>query len=296
MKSGALRLAVVATHRSLRGPTPSRPRAAVRERSTARASTAARTQRNKEFGQARSVRSASDDDGGPSAILLPDVPPWTEIEQLNFEKETLGLYWSGHPIDRYAEDLRAYGARTTRDLTEARDGGDRRVGDAVADERGQWRCRAGGRVASGAARPRGRSPKTFRSAASSRVCARSRRARAIGCASSCSTTRRAASRSWSSRRHSSSTDIWRKTARWSVWHGRFERDDESARIIASEIVADRAVRERLTKSVAITAVNAAARSRDVRKAAGTSSPSTKATGTLPSRHCSEPATAHARDG
>jgi DNA polymerase-3 subunit alpha len=42
--------------------------------------------------------------------------------------------------------------------------------------------------------------------------------------------------SWSSRRHSSNTDIWRKTARWSVW-GRFERDDESARIIASEIVA-----------------------------------------------------------
>ena len=33
---------------------------------------------------------------------LPDATPWTETEQLAFEKETLGLYWSGHPVDRYA--------------------------------------------------------------------------------------------------------------------------------------------------------------------------------------------------
>ena len=52
---------------------------------------------------------------------LPDVPPWSEIEQLNFEKETLGLYWSGHPIDRYADDLRDYGAKTTRDLNVKRE-------------------------------------------------------------------------------------------------------------------------------------------------------------------------------
>ncbi len=29
-----------------------------------------------------------------------DVPPWTEIEQLNYEKDTLGLFLTGHPIDR----------------------------------------------------------------------------------------------------------------------------------------------------------------------------------------------------
>ena len=45
--------------------------------------------------------------------------PWTESEQLAFEKETLGLYWSGHPADRYAADLKEFGARTTVELADA---------------------------------------------------------------------------------------------------------------------------------------------------------------------------------
>src|SRR6185503_16674412 len=39
-------------------------------------------------------------------------------EQLTFEKETLGLYWSGHPADRYASLLKSFGARSTRELLE----------------------------------------------------------------------------------------------------------------------------------------------------------------------------------
>ena len=46
------------------------------------------------------------DDGGLSIIRLPDTPPWTEMELLGYEKEALGLYLSGHPIDRHADDLR----------------------------------------------------------------------------------------------------------------------------------------------------------------------------------------------
>jgi DNA polymerase-3 subunit alpha len=40
---------------------------------------------------------------------------------LQYEKEALGLYWSGHPIDRYAEALRAYGAKSTAELAGRRD-------------------------------------------------------------------------------------------------------------------------------------------------------------------------------
>ena len=43
-------------------------------------------------------------------------PPWTETEQLAFEKETLGLYWSGHPVDRYrrcAEGVRRAARRAS---------------------------------------------------------------------------------------------------------------------------------------------------------------------------------------
>ena len=36
---------------------------------------------------------------------LPDAPPWTEAEQLAHEKEALGFYLSGHPIDRFRDDL-----------------------------------------------------------------------------------------------------------------------------------------------------------------------------------------------
>jgi hypothetical protein len=30
---------------------------------------------------------------------------------LSFEKETLGLYWSGHPVDRFAAELKEFGAK-----------------------------------------------------------------------------------------------------------------------------------------------------------------------------------------
>ena len=36
---------------------------------------------------------------------LPDARPWTEAEQLAHEKEALGFYLSGHPIDRFRDDL-----------------------------------------------------------------------------------------------------------------------------------------------------------------------------------------------
>ena len=45
--------------------------------------------------------------------------PWTETEALAFEKEALGLYMSGHPLQRYAEALAAVGARRLGDLTQS---------------------------------------------------------------------------------------------------------------------------------------------------------------------------------
>jgi DNA polymerase III subunit alpha len=48
---------------------------------------------------------------------LPDARPWTTAEQLMFEKEALGLYMSGHPIEQYKPDLAAYGAKGLAELT-----------------------------------------------------------------------------------------------------------------------------------------------------------------------------------
>ncbi len=50
---------------------------------------------------------------------LPESTPWTEAEQLGFEKETLGLYWSGHPVDRYATALQEFGAKPIAVLLES---------------------------------------------------------------------------------------------------------------------------------------------------------------------------------
>jgi DNA polymerase-3 subunit alpha len=75
-----------------------------------------RTQRDKEFGQTDLFGGGDPGNSGPTIVALPAAVEWSEVEQLNFEKEVLGLFWSGHPIDRYAADLKTYGAKTTSEL------------------------------------------------------------------------------------------------------------------------------------------------------------------------------------
>jgi DNA polymerase-3 subunit alpha len=62
-----------------------------------------------------------DDDTGGSAerepAPLPDVPPWTEAERLAKEKEVLGFFISGHPLDRYREEVSLFSTRSTATLS-----------------------------------------------------------------------------------------------------------------------------------------------------------------------------------
>jgi DNA polymerase-3 subunit alpha len=82
-----------------------------------------RHQRDKSEGQAQLFGGLVDEghasDTGTTPWPLPEATPWTLTEQLGYEKETLGLYWSGHPIDRYATELKEFGARTTTELADA---------------------------------------------------------------------------------------------------------------------------------------------------------------------------------
>jgi DNA polymerase-3 subunit alpha len=77
----------------------------------------ARHQRDRELGQAQLFGGAS---GEGSELQEPAGPvraePWTEVQQLAYEKEALGLYLSGHPIDRVATELKAFGAKTIAEL------------------------------------------------------------------------------------------------------------------------------------------------------------------------------------
>jgi len=47
---------------------------------------------------------------------LPNVPPWPEQERLKREKEALGFFISGHPLDRYADVVRAFDRVNTSNL------------------------------------------------------------------------------------------------------------------------------------------------------------------------------------
>jgi DNA polymerase-3 subunit alpha len=74
-----------------------------------------RSQRNRQNGTV-SFFDLPQDDEGPVAIPLPDALAWNETQQLAFEKEALGLYMSGHPLERFSEELKTFGAKRLAEL------------------------------------------------------------------------------------------------------------------------------------------------------------------------------------
>ena len=79
-----------------------------------------RTQRDRDLGQTQLFGSDDSGVGNSGLTTLPAAVAWTEIEQLQHEKDALGLYWSGHPMDSYADALRDYGAKSTGDFNPRR--------------------------------------------------------------------------------------------------------------------------------------------------------------------------------
>ena len=52
------------------------------------------------------------------ALVLPDVPEWTEAERLAREKEVIGFFISGHPLEPFRALVELFGTRTTARLAE----------------------------------------------------------------------------------------------------------------------------------------------------------------------------------
>ena len=52
------------------------------------------------------------------ALVLPDVPEYSLQEMMNMEKETTGLYLSGHPMDQYQELAKQHGAASIGSILE----------------------------------------------------------------------------------------------------------------------------------------------------------------------------------
>ncbi|MBI4476897.1 MAG: DNA polymerase III subunit alpha, partial [Acidobacteria bacterium] len=113
----------------------------------------ARQQRDRDKGQVGLFGGAGDDasaSGNGYGIRLAEAEPWSEAQQLVYEKEALGLYWSGHPIERYTKDLTTFGALKSADLTDIDPGSskaaDIAVGGVIASIR-QLKTRKGDRMA-----------------------------------------------------------------------------------------------------------------------------------------------------
>ena len=206
-----------------------------------------RLQRNKDLGQVDLFGAGDDGHSGPTIVPLPEAPPWSEIEQLTYEKETLGLYWTGHPIDRYAGDLREYGARTTADLVPRRDAAVMTLADDSEDAIGETVARHDNAAGNGSGRVAedisiggivsGLRPLKTRKG--DRMCVFT----LDDAAGSIETV--VFPEAFKQCGH------YVENGRTVLVHGRFERDDESVRLLASEIVPIEMVRERLAKSVAI---------------------------------------------
>ena len=94
--------------------------------------TASATQREREAGQSSLFDLAAAGPGqSPSFILppssLPDVPPWSSRETLQNEKEQVGFYISGHPLDEFEVDYRSFATSSIRRFRENENGGEARL-------------------------------------------------------------------------------------------------------------------------------------------------------------------------
>jgi DNA polymerase III subunit alpha len=71
------------------------------------------------FGEERGSGAGAPWAGGPQGRAeLPDIPAWTEAERLAKEKEVLGFFISGHPLERFRDEVELFGTRTTATLGE----------------------------------------------------------------------------------------------------------------------------------------------------------------------------------
>ena len=202
----------------------------------------ARTQRDKDLGQS-DLFGGSDEHGAPGHAQLPDVPPWTEIEQLNYEKEALGLYWTGHPVDRYADDLREYGAKSTADLNIKK-----RDEEFEEKEESTPHLSSNGNGNGNGLRGKGEEIsiggiisglRPLKTRKGDRMC--------VFLLEDAGGSIEVVVFPDAFKQHGHLADNGQTV----LVKGKFERDDESARIIASEIAPIGIVRERLAKSVAI---------------------------------------------
>jgi len=99
---------------------------------------AAEAQRERESGQTNllALFAGGGKGNGASAAMVedryPEADDWFPKELLAYEKESLGFYISGHPLDRYASEIRRYANATVATCTQKGERAEVILGGVVA--------------------------------------------------------------------------------------------------------------------------------------------------------------------
>jgi len=81
---------------------------------------AQKTQRDVESGQHGLFGVFADETAPPEVDALPNVPDWDEHTRLAAEKEILGFFITGHPLEKYKDKLLDLSAKTTEEIAAKR--------------------------------------------------------------------------------------------------------------------------------------------------------------------------------
>ncbi len=79
-------------------------------------------------------------------VKLPEVPEWTESDRLAAEKDALGFYLSGHPMEQYADELRRLTTGTLRAVADLPHNHDVAVAGTITSRK-VINTKSGGRMA-----------------------------------------------------------------------------------------------------------------------------------------------------
>ncbi len=83
----------------------------------------ARARLDRERGQTSLFAGAPDEAAlNPFRSGLPAADPWPDSQRLALEKEVLGFYFSGHPLSRWALEIRSFGTTRSSEAAELPDG------------------------------------------------------------------------------------------------------------------------------------------------------------------------------
>jgi DNA polymerase-3 subunit alpha len=69
---------------------------------------------------------------------LPSTDEWPSAHLLQMEKEVLGFYYSGHPLEKYGTEVRSFATTRAAEIAEVPDGADVVIGGLVTQVRGAF--------------------------------------------------------------------------------------------------------------------------------------------------------------